>query len=453
MSSRRSTRKRKCNTADISSSWYVGYAEDGESVEAIMQKFQELERMQQELAAQGSSTPVSAPTPEASSVFASGTNSDADADMARAIALQEGQEESTFTQAQLEELFKRTSCFTVKQATLDLDPDDLDELELWRLEMEGGDDDDWEENDNHILDDDMWDDEFGPARSGRRGERIPRARSGGLRSKLDRESLIAKYKVMQIQMQDRNGNFFVMKKRVCTVDPRLPTYIRIPPVPIPRSWVKLITSYAPPSGDIEGCRYFEDDILHFNMKPLGNRFQVVHMNPPFLMPDEEPTSGKISMKQFEKLDIPAIIPFGFLFIWAEKELTPDILRATQSWGFRYVENFAWIKRERSNKIARQSSRYFNKSKTTCLILRKERKEGDVELRHQRSPDCEFDFIKPKLPEDLTEEKPNFVYDVIETLLPQAVYGPANQNGDRMLDLWAKPGRRRKGWTMVVQKRS
>lgn len=76
-----------------------------------------------------------------------------------------------------------------------------------------------------------------------------------------------------------------------------------------------------------------------------------------------------------KLDIPSIMPCGFLFIWVEKELTPQILKIGQAWGFRYVENFAWIKREKNNKIARQAYRYFNRSKTTCLILRKERKVG------------------------------------------------------------------------------
>ena len=35
-----------------SSSWYVGYAEDGESVEAIMKKFEQLEQLQKEVAEQ-----------------------------------------------------------------------------------------------------------------------------------------------------------------------------------------------------------------------------------------------------------------------------------------------------------------------------------------------------------------------------------------------------------------
>lgn len=44
-----------------------------------------------------------------------------------------------------------------------------------------------------------------------------------------------------------------------------------------------------------------------------------------------------------------------------------------------------------------------------------------------------------------------MYDVIETLLPQAVYHPENNpSGARLLELWAPKGERRKGWTHIVQ---
>eukprot|EP00842_Homolaphlyctis_polyrhiza_P002314 jgi/Hompol1/3083/HPOL_001558-RA len=207
-------------------------------------------------------------------------------------------------------------------------------------------------------------------------------------SKYDRDALLARYKVMQVQMQDRLGNYFVMKKRVALPDPDLPTYIRIPPAPIPRAWAKRI----------------------------------------------------------ESLKIPSIIDYGFLFIWTEKEHTPQILKAAEKWEFRYVENIAWIKKIVDNRIAKQPYRYFNRSKTTCLIFRK---EGETELRHQRNADCEFDFIKPgyvdhdvgnliasriqKYGDTLTEPKPKFVYDVIETLLPNAVYSANNQGADQLLE--------------------
>lgn len=62
---------------------------------------------------------------------------------------------------------------------------------------------------------------------------------------------------------------------------------------------------------------------------------------------------------------------GFIFIWTEKELTPSVLKMGRKWGFRYVENIAWIKLKNNNTIAREKSKYVCKSKNTCLILRKE----------------------------------------------------------------------------------
>lgn len=89
-------------------------------------------------------------------------------------------------------------------------------------------------------------------------------------------------------------------------------------------------------------------------------------------------------------------------------------------------------------------------------------EGDVELRHQRNPDCVFDFSKPKVLGklsnqtsfagqtklicilliwasfplgELTELKPRFLYHIIETLLPSAIFHPENNpNGERLLEL-------------------
>ena len=83
---------------------------------------------------------------------------------------------------------------------------------------------------------------------------------------------------------------------------------------------------------------------------------------------------------------------------------------------------------------------------------------------------------------LTEAKPRIVYEIIETLLPQAVYSETNNKGDRLLELydgnvtnakssfslknrcifftnnlflfflcrWGRKGIMRKGWSTVVQ---
>lgn len=119
-----------------SNAHYVGYVEDGESVEAIMKKFEELERIQQEF----SSLHVQ-PNGEASS---SGSNIPAEVEPK--VEDEEMTEVGTpdlvkaqFTQEQLEEVFKRTSAFTVRSATIDTSTiEDMDALDLWQVEYKDG---------------------------------------------------------------------------------------------------------------------------------------------------------------------------------------------------------------------------------------------------------------------------------------------------------------------------
>ncbi|RIA93511.1 hypothetical protein C1645_796598 [Glomus cerebriforme] len=424
--SKRSLRQRQHNPyiSTASNALYVGYVEDDESIDAIMKKFEELERIQEEIAASNANetTDVHPPSDKNSTY-----------------------QENGLTQEQLEEVFRRTSSFTVKSATFAPNFDELDDLDFWRVELEDGNTAEYEEEDDYMaVDNDFWDAEFGDKKRKRKNDKSSPERRRGF----DRESILQRYKIMQVKLQDRNGNFFTVKKKVSNIDPSLPTYIRIPSLPIPRSWAHTIL---PPKIEstlmIHGSRYFESDILSMDLKKLGQDFQAVYIDPPFLLPNEEPSSDKITLQQFESLKVPDIVPKGFLFIWVEKEFIPDIVQIAEKWNFRYVENFCWIKKHINNQISRASYRYFNKSKLSLLIFRK---EGDIELRHQRNPDCVFDFIKPRTPEMLTEGKPRVMYDIIETMLPQAVYNEQNPNGDKLLELWAKKGSHRQGWTTVVQ---
>ncbi|KAJ1676114.1 hypothetical protein EV182_008853, partial [Spiromyces aspiralis] len=82
-------------------------------------------------------------------------------------------------------------------------------------------------------------------------------------------------------------------------------------------------------------------------------------------------------------------------------------------------------------MAKEPSMYFCRTKMTLLIFRK---EGDLEMRHQRSPDVIFDFIKPEDSYDLTPRKPEYLYQVIETLLPKALCSDEFPEPNRLLQL-------------------
>ncbi|KAF9551641.1 hypothetical protein EC957_006534 [Mortierella hygrophila] len=480
MSTRQSRRKPR-KTLAINNAHYVGYVEENESIEAIMKKFEELARMEEEFAKSSNSNisnndAASTPTPDAASGIpvpesgagnGEGSSSSVIPNGEVILGLERTQqkagESEGFTDEQLQEIFRRTSGFTVRSMLRDT-PEDIYEEDVWQANI--ADEDylyDFEEEDDYLMamDDHFWDEEIAPSRKRGRKEKEPRVPRPPREPKIkgekkrqmgnDRESILQRYKVMQVRLQDRHGNFFTVKKKVSTIDPSLPTYVRIPPVPIPRSWIHPIRPLEKQASivpEVLGSRYEESsNILDMDLTRFGTDFQAIYMDPPLLREGEEAGPNKITMAQLATLNIGVILPKGFLFVWVEKEFLPEMVRLAESWEMRYVENFCWIKRNANNQIARDRSPYFNSSKLSLLIFRK---EGDVELRHQRSPDCVFDFVKPSTATELSEEKPRFMYELIETLLPQAVYTESNPNGDRMIELWARQGTRRKGWTSICQ---
>ncbi|ORX61374.1 hypothetical protein DM01DRAFT_1299285 [Hesseltinella vesiculosa] len=460
MSDRPRRKRKQPSNREVSNVHYVGYVEDEESVEAIMKKFEELDRIQKEFQAMQVHTPDQAST----------NDKDASTDQDKENRMETDAittdptlptESGPLTEEQLQEVFKQTSSFTVKSAMMDTNlVDELEDMELWQVEFKDGNTDEiWEEDDYIHVDDDFWDMEFGevPKKRSRRAVGVPRVRvpGGQRRSGVDREKILARYKVMQIQVQDQDGRYVMVKKRVSLIDPSLPTYVRLPGNPIPLSWAHTILHMEeiehkdPPAGS----RSLQvDDILSTDLTTFGNKYTAVFMDPPLLLPDEEPCPGKIDIQDLAKLNVSAVVPAGFLFIWIEKEWIRELVRIAKGWGFKYVENFCWIKKHINNQFVRQPFRYFNKSKLTLLIFRKEN-DNTTELRHQRNPDCLFDFVRPRIPDEVSESKPDFAYHIIETLLPTAVYDPENNpKGERLLELWAKRDQSRAGWTSIVERR-
>ncbi|KAI0239006.1 hypothetical protein L0F63_004965 [Massospora cicadina] len=99
-------------------------------------------------------------------------------------------------------------------------------------------------------------------------------------------------------------------------------------------------------------------------------------------------------------------------------------------NLRYVENLVWCQVTLENRFAVVSSDLVCKSKLILLIFKK----GDeVEIRHQRTADVIFDFVKPESSwskkvvslefkaDSFRSDcpKPLAVYDMIETLLPNS----------------------------------
>ncbi|PIA19247.1 hypothetical protein COEREDRAFT_37216, partial [Coemansia reversa NRRL 1564] len=419
----------------ISNQYYVGYVEDDESVDAIMKKFEELERIEKEFSAKKKSAADDSSTEHKS---------------------KEQPIESGMSLELLEEVFKRTSAFTVRGAMMDdFDLEVMDDIELWEAEAADNVLAEWEEEEDYValhLDDDALDDEFGVVLPRRRYQRHDTAKKSGPKLS-SRDQIIQRYKYMQVRVQDRHGHTFFVSRKVNAVDPSLPTYVRIPPNPISRSWVKHIRplSYeteSTPTPDWAQC-IETDNTLEFDYSKFDRTFQCVYMDPPLLLPNETSKPGFFAIAKLATIPVnKLLVPGAFLFTWCEKELIPDMCEiAEKTWGLKYVENFCWVRQQTNNQIARLESPFFCRSKVTLLIFRG---EGNLEMRHQRSPDSVFDFTKPRLPGDLNDRKPEFAYTVIETLLPRAICTKEEPDPNRLLQLWMPADSHRKNWTTIVQ---
>ncbi|GAN06529.1 MT-A70 protein [Mucor ambiguus] len=432
--SERPKRKRRQATAlaasthaRVSNAHYVGYVEDNESVEAIMKKFEELERIQQEFTSSPqlvSNTPPAKPEQDG--------------------CVQDTLIEDPLTQEQLEEVFRRTSAFTVKSASLD--PNfvvDMDALDLLQAEYRNNDTNEFvEEDDYYYVGDDFDLNEQVDDKDGQYRDRDYRRSTPSKKKRLDRQSVLNKHKILAAQAKDETGRIVTAKKQVCSIDPSLPTYVKIPPRPIKASWahfIKPLSEIIPPTH----YTYHEvKNLVDQDLTQYGSQFQAIYMDPPLLMAGEAPTPGKINIDDLAKLNVPDVIETGFLFIWSEKEWLHRIVKIATQWGFRYVENYCWVKKNINNTIYKGESNYFCKSKLNLLIFKKEKSK--IEIRHQRNADCLFDFVKPMVAGQFTEPKPSYVYHVIETLLPKSV------QESRLLKLWSTRNYRRLGWTTVAE---
>ncbi|KAJ2109113.1 hypothetical protein IW146_006512 [Coemansia sp. RSA 922] len=469
-------------SSNDSNQYYVGYVEDDESVDAIMKKFEELDRIEKEFSAKkkvdAEAATSTLDTPGSTSALSSGeaghaegTSTSSEAAAAELVAdVADGRpSEDSMSLELLEEVFKRTSAFTVRGAMMnDFDLEAMDDIELWEAEAGDSIPVEWEEEEDYItlnLDDDALDDEFGVAAHRRRYMKREPVKRGGAKIS-SRDQILQRYKYMQVRIQDRHGHTFFVSRKVNAVDPSLPTYVRIPPIPIPRAWVKhirplilgaettpcnVISGVLLPTTEPKWARRIDTDVtLDFDFTIFERTFQCVYMDPPLLLPDEQPKPGYFDISQLTAIPVhKMLVPGAFLFTWCEKELLPDMCEiAEKEWGLKYVENFCWVRHQTNNHIAKLPSNYFRRSKVTLLIFRR---EGDLEMRHQRSPDSVFDFVKPRMAGDLNDRKPDFAYTAIETLLPRALCSAELPDPNRLVQLWMPADSHRTHWTTIVQK--
>lgn len=118
-----------------SNAHYVGYVEENESIEAIMKKFEELARMEEEFK-KTSNTNTNTNGEGGSNGTINDTSSPlADGELVLGVEkVQTNDGHQGFTDEQLQEVFKRTSGFTVRSMMRDT-PEDIYEEDVWQANI------------------------------------------------------------------------------------------------------------------------------------------------------------------------------------------------------------------------------------------------------------------------------------------------------------------------------
>ena len=181
----------------------------------------------------------------------------------------------------------------------------------------------------------------------------------------------------------------------------------------------------------------EGQILHHNVFDLKfpQSFEAVLITPP--------QGLHLRLKQKMKF-LKEMMTKGLVFLWTYKTEIKEWVETMEKFKFNYVENLVWVKvdKQKTDKagglenlkdfsidlVSKERGSPFASSHMTLLIFRKA-SNAKLELRHQRTCDVVFDFEKPK----------DYVYHMIETLLPEA---------GTKLELWAE-GNTRAGWIHVM----
>lgn len=285
------------------------------------------------------------------------------------------------------------------------------------------------------------------------------------------------------------GRVVTLKRRVKYIDPSLPTFVKLPANPMPRTWAMVVRPYVPfPSHAHPKCvfKVVETDLVQQvnrmidpNPKeegqqqkttttnestessttsscPLGE-FEGIYMDPPWELPGRpNQHRAAITPSMLRALDLPRLMPYGLLFIWVEKEVIRELLDVTRAWGMEYVEHFAAVNVDVNNTFAAGFPHHgavFQRTKSTLLIFRRKKDQDDnLELRHQRSADTTFEMVR-RYARGIVHERCDFAYNVIETLLPNAAYKDDTGRG-KLLHLWSSGyANTRPGWTSICDKRT
>jgi len=390
----RSRRSQKIDNVDTS--YYIGYCEDEETPDAIMQKFAALERLQMQH--------------QREKFREQGFDSDGE----------EKEPIGDLPEKYFKQLFEETTMFAVDDV-IEATPQyaesyHVDEYGVWEIdgEMIADSVSEWSESD--------WSDDTKVAKPSNRKANMKR----------NHRKRVAVY----------DGNISVGPSFRAHVLCNMPVrklkdvrYQRCPPLPLVPSYCHMILPYKEPvpTAFLE-ADVFNDDLTHL-LK--GNKVFGIYLNLPWIYHDPDHKQTKSLWTGFQKIKYPdSLIELGLIFAYIPKFLFADAVKVMKAKGFKWVEKALVIERD-FGRIVGKKSKFLEVAKMSLHIFRKIKK-GQVPMQHQRVTNAHL----------LSgEDKMHYTYNLIEEMLPPNLKGQKNV---RLLELH-DVGEKREGWIQILHK--
>lgn len=169
----------------------------------------------------------------------------------------------------------------------------------------------------------------------------------------------------------------------------------------------------------------------------GKLFDVIMMDPPWQLACANPTRGvAIGYEQLKddiigELPIPQLQTDGFLFLWVINRKYRFALELIHKWGYKIVNDIAWVKSTVNGKIARGNGYWLQHAKETCFVCFK----GNLPVTTRQGMCSDVIFAQRRG----QSQKPTEIYEYIETLVPNGYYLEIFGRRNNLRNYWVTIG--------------
>ena len=188
----------------------------------------------------------------------------------------------------------------------------------------------------------------------------------------------------------------------------------------------------PISGDVRAFDF--QRLIDAQLEVKGRLFDVIMMDPPWQLSGATPTRGvtisyeALSDQAIKALPVIKLQKTGLLFLWTINAKYRTSLQLLDDWGYKFVDEIAWVKKTCNNKIAKSHGYWLQHAKETCLVGMK----GNLDIKDNDIPDIIFSLRRGQ------SQKPEEIYQMIEAVVPDGCY----------LEIFGRRNNLRNGWITI-----